>query len=259
MVVKEGTVLREGHLAIFAALGITEVKVYQIPTVGILSTGNEIVPHSTKELKIGEIRDINSLALGAIANKFGAEVIQGGIVRDNYTEILNKASQLLDRVDILLLSGGSSVGTLDFTERVIKTLSPEDTLVEGIAVKPGKPTIISKLGNKVIWGLPGHPVSAMMIFSYFGKQLLSLLSGSKELKLEKIRAAKLNRNIPSNAGRSDLVMIKVEEDETSLIANPLFGKSSIVRILSDSDGYIEVPLNKEGLEAGEIVDVILWD
>jgi len=259
VVLKKGSVLKEAELGVLAALGLTEVTVYEKPVVGILSTGNELVPSFKKELKYGEIRDINSITLASIAKKYGAKVVQGGIASDNLEEMLEKARGLLEEVDVLLLSGGSSVGTLDFTSQVIKTLGQEKLLVEGISVKPGKPTLFSKKGHKAIWGLPGHPVSAMMIFSYFGERLIRLLGGYEDCKIKTVCKALLTRNIPSSAGRTDWVRVKVVYDSGKYLAAPVFGKSGLIKTLVDSNGYIEVPTSKEGLEAGSWVEVMLWN
>jgi molybdopterin molybdotransferase len=258
LILKKGTVLKEAELGALAALGINNVTVYEKPVVGILSTGNELVSNTEKELKNGQIRDINSITLASIAKKYGAKVLLGGIASDDFDEILNKASNLLDKVDVLLLSGGSSVGTLDFTSQVVKKLTGGNLLVEGISVKPGKPTIFAKKDNKAVWGLPGHPVSAMMIFNYFGEILLNILSGSRELKFKKICKALLTRNIPSSAGRTDWIRVRLTKDTNNYQATPVFGKSGLITTLIETQGYIEIPPQKEGLETGTWVDVILW-
>ena len=138
-VLNKGSILKEGEIGSLAALGINQVPVYRKPVVGIISTGNELVPSHTKNLEDGQIRDINSIILSSMAQNFGAEVISGGIASDNLNSILESAQKLLPQVDALLLSGGSSVGTLDFTAQVLQELGDE-ILVEGIAIKPGKPT-----------------------------------------------------------------------------------------------------------------------
>lgn len=258
LVLEKGTSLNEAAIGVLAALGIKEVKTFQRPVVGILSTGNELVPYQQEKLELGQIRDINSITLASIAQKCGAEVIQGGIISDNLDQILIKAQELLDKVDILLLSGGSSVGTLDFTSQVVKELGEGELLVEGISVKPGKPTLFSKKGTKAIWGLPGHPVSAMMIFHFFGKRMLNLLAGVKENKITPKCKAFLSRNVPSSAGRTDWVRVKLTYDGEKYLASPIFAKSGLIKTLSDSHGFIEISAAKEGLEAGSWVEVILW-
>lgn len=258
LVLKKGLVLKEAELGSLAALGINTVPVYQKPVVGIISTGNELVLSEVEKLEPGQIRDINSITLACIARKLGAQVIQGGIAIDNFEGILEKAKKLLPEVDILLLSGGSSVGTLDFTAQVLDKLSEGNILVEGIAIKPGKPTLLAKKANKAIWGLPGHPISAMMIFNYFGEILLDVLLGVTELKGKKTCKALLTRNIASSAGRTDWVRVKIEPGENGFKATPVFGKSGLITTLVGTQGYIEIPPHKEGLESGNIVEVIFW-
>ncbi|MGI6225067.1 MAG: molybdopterin molybdotransferase MoeA [Peptococcales bacterium] len=258
LVLPKGIILKEGELGSVAALGINTVSVYQKPIVGIISTGNELVSSEVKKIELGQIRDINSITLASIAKKLGAQVIFGGIAIDNYESIFEKANSLLPKVDILLLSGGSSVGTLDFTAQVLDKLSDGNILVEGIAIKPGKPTLLAKKGQKAIWGLPGHPVSAMMIFNYFGEILMDCLLGVTELKGRKTCKALLTRNIASSAGRTDWVRVRVEKGENGFRATPVFGKSGLITTLVGTQGYIEIPPNKEGLESGSIVEVIFW-
>ncbi|KJS80235.1 MAG: hypothetical protein JM58_18910 [Peptococcaceae bacterium BICA1-8] len=257
-VISKGTVLKEAELGSLAALGINSVLVYKKPVVGIISTGNELVSRQVGELQKGQIRDINTILLSSIAKRLGADVFECGITIDNYDQIFEEASRLLPEVDILLLSGGSSVGTLDFTAQVLEKLSNKNVLVEGIAIKPGKPTLLAKVNNKAILGLPGHPVSAMMIFSYFGEILIDILSGSKDIKVKKICTALLTRNIPSSAGRTDWVRVKLEFDQNSYKATPVFGKSGLITTLIGTQGYIEIPPHKEGLEGGSTVDVVFW-
>ncbi|KJS21453.1 MAG: molybdenum cofactor biosynthesis protein [Clostridiaceae bacterium BRH_c20a] len=256
--ISKGVVLKEAELGSLAALGINSVSVFKKPVVGIISTGNELVPRNTGELQKGQIRDINTIILSSIAKKLGADVIEYGITNDKYDQIYEKASRLLPEVDILLLSGGSSVGTLDFTSQVLEKLSNKNVLVEGIAIKPGKPTLLAKIKNKAILGLPGHPVSAMMIFSYFGEILIDILRGSKDIKVKKICTALLTRNIPSSAGRTDWVRVKLEFDNNSYKATPVFGKSGLITTLIGTQGYIEIPPHKEGLEGGSTVEVVFW-
>ncbi|NLT96145.1 MAG: molybdopterin molybdotransferase MoeA [Clostridia bacterium] len=258
LVLPKGTVLKEAELGSLAALGINKVPVYGKPVVGIISTGNELVSFDTEKLENGQIRDINSIILSAMAQKFGAQVILGGIRSDDFNSILSGAQNLLSQVDILLLSGGSSVGTLDFTAQVLRELSDE-ILVEGIAVKPGKPTILAKKGNKAIWGLPGHPVSCMMIFGYFGEILMDVLKGNREMKIKKTCKGILTRNIPSSAGRTELVRVRVEQAQEGLKVTPVFGKSGLITTLIGTQGFIEIPPFKEGLENGSIVEVVLWN
>lgn len=254
-------VLRRGHrlepqdLGILAAVGVSRVKVFARPVVGILSTGDEIVPPDTKELQPGEIRDINTIALGASLQSMGAEVIYGGIVKDDYEEYVGRARALFEKVDMLIMSGGSSVGTRDFTVQVMEALGQPGILVHGISIKPGKPTILAKAGEKPVIGLPGHPVSALIIFDLFVRRIVNRLYDRTPHPFDPRIRARLSRNLPSAVGRSDYVRVRLEKRDGEVWAVPVFGKSGLISTLTESHGVIEIPAPKEGLLQGEWVDV----
>jgi molybdopterin molybdotransferase len=258
LVISKGRKLRPQDLGVLSAIGKTEVMVYPKPVVGILSTGDEIVPPDKARLLPGEIRDINSVSIGAAAKQFGAEVIYGGIVKDEYEEFLRRAAELYDQVDFLLLSGGSSVGTRDFSVQVLETLGQPGVLVHGVSIKPGKPTIIAKAGEKPVMGLPGHPASALIIFHLFAVPILERLSGINKEKTDMRVEARISRNIPSAVGRSDFIRVKLEERADGLWAVPVFGKSGLISTMVESDGMVEIAANKEGILEGEIVKVYLF-
>ena len=254
-----GTCLRAPELGVLASLGITRVKVYRAPVIGLFSTGDELVPCETRELPPGRIRDSNAIALAYLAHQAGAEVIHGGILNDSYPVFLEKTRALLPRVDCLVLSGGSSVGTRDFTAQVMRELGEPGLLVEGISIQPGKPTLLASCGGKPVLGLPGHPVSALLIFSLFGIAILNRLTGRARRRYQHTVKAVLARNIASRAGRIDYVRVKLAEDGTGLKAIPVFGRSGMLRTLAEADGLIAVPAEKEGLLQGESVEVLLWE
>lgn len=254
----KGSRLRPQDLGVLAAIGVTEVAVYPVPVVGILSTGDEIVPPEKSELSPGEIRDINSIMIGSRLEQLGAKVIYGGIVQDEYGEFLARAKALFEKVDLLLLSGGSSVGTRDFTVQVLGALGEPGVLVHGVATKPGKPTIIGKSQGKPVMGLPGHPVSALIMFDLIGVPILRRLQGESKDVLDKRIRANLSRNVPSAVGRSDYIRVRLEEREDELWAVPVFGKSGLVTTLVESDGIVEISANKEGILEGEQVKIKLF-
>lgn len=259
LIIRAGTILNESSLGVLASMGKTNVLCYEKPLVGIISTGDELVPYDKKELKDGQIRDINSLTIESIAKKLGADVIRGGIISDDLDALKNKSKELFQKVDMLIFSGGSSVGTLDYTKQVIDSLGVDKFLFEGVSVKPGKPTLLAQKGNKVIWGLPGHPVSAMMIFKYFGEKLINILKGSKEEEHKPKISAILTRNVRSHPGRTDWVRVKLKYEDNKCYATPVFGKSGIMKTLLESQGYVEIKPEKEGLLSGTLVDVVIWD
>lgn len=258
LVMAAGHRLRPQDLGVLAAIGKTKVSVHPRPIIAILSTGDEIVPSDRQELAPGEIRDINSVTIGAAARACGAEVIEGGIVRDDFDAFFTRAQELFQQADLLLLSGGSSVGTRDYTEQVMQSLGDPGVLVHGVSVKPGKPTILAKAGVKPIMGLPGHPASALIIFHLFAAPLIARLEGVLPSHLDKRIMARISRNIPSAVGRSDYVRVKLEKRGEEWWAQPVFGKSGLISTLVKSDGMVEIAANKEGIMEGEFVHVHLF-
>lgn len=258
LVMAAGQRLRPQDLGVLSAIGITTVRVYPRPVVAILSTGDEIVSPDKKELAPGEVRDINSITIGAAASQCGAEVIYGGIVADDYEAFAAKANELFNQADLLLLSGGSSVGTRDYTEQVMQSLGNPGVLVHGVAIKPGKPTIVAKAGEKPVMGLPGHPASALIIFHLFVVPLLQKLQGQAPAQIDQRIRARISRNIPSAVGRSDYIRVKLEERVDGLWAVPVFGKSGLISTLVRSDGMVEIEANKEGIIEGDMVQVHLF-
>jgi molybdopterin molybdotransferase len=259
IVLAQGKRLRSGETGLLASLGITDIKVVKQPVVGVLSTGSELVPIETPDLPPGKVRDTNSIALMSLCNRLGARTVCGGIVGDSYDQFLSGIKVLLERSDMVVLSGGSSVGTRDYTHSVLKELGMGRLLLEGLAVQPGKPTLLTKVDNKPILGLPGHPVSALNIFSFLGRAILERLSGAGADLPRPYVGAKLARNIPSHPGRTDIVRVSLNSTEAGMTANPVFGRSGLLRTLSEADGVIWIPATSDGLIAGEEVQVYLWE
>ncbi|MET3288980.1 UNVERIFIED_CONTAM: molybdopterin molybdotransferase [Brevibacillus sp. OAP136] len=257
-VLAAGRKLRPQELGVLAAIGKTTVWVYPRPIVGILSTGDEVVPCEKQTLAAGEIRDINSMTVGAAAMQAGAEVVYGGIVADELETFAIRAKELYDKVDFLILSGGSSVGTRDYSVQVLESLGSPGILVHGVSIKPGKPTILAKANGKPVMGLPGHPASALIIFHLFAGPIIEKLQGRKHESTDKRLTAKLSRNVPSAVGRTDYVRVGLEEREDGLWAVPVFGKSGLITTLVDSDGMVEIPASKEGILEGEFVKVHMF-
>lgn len=252
-----GRSIRAAEIGLLAALGIQELKVTRRPVVGILATGNEIVPYGTPELKPGQVRDCNTLAVGDMAKKLGAEVVFGGILEDDYPIFMRELENMLRKVDFLVLSGGSSVGTRDYTWRVLDSLSNGHFLAAGLAVQPGKPTLLVDCRGKPILGLPGHPVSALNIFNILGTAIIQRLQGLDEHLFSPTVRAILTRNIPSSIGRTDYVRVRLEDRSGLVEAIPVFGRSSLLHTLAEAHGVITIPAGSEGLRAGVEVDVQL--
>lgn len=255
VVLSAGTTLRSQDIGILAALGIDQVKV-RIPLVmAVVSTGDEIVEITDSPVG-AQVRDVNAYVIVAEAQRMGLNAYRVGILKDDEERIFAKLDEILDRVDIVVLSGGSSVGMKDNSVDVLNRLGKPGVLVHGIAVKPGKPTLIAKARGKAILGLPGHPASAFTIFRIFGKALVETLTGSQIP--DTIIKAKLLTNVPSNHGREEYVPVTLKNIEDIYYANPLFGKSGMISLLSLADGFIRIPRESEGYDNESWVDVTLY-
>jgi molybdopterin molybdotransferase len=258
LLLQKGTVMRPQELGVLASLGITHVEVYRKVKVGYLSSGDEIVPYQTEKLAAGQVRDINQLTISALIQEQGGEVIYGGIVQDQFEEFYQKAKELYQEVDFLVVSGGSSVGAKDYTTEVIQSLGDPGIFVHGVSVKPGKPTIFGMANDKPILGLPGHPASAVVIFRLFGIQVIKQLRGERSHKQPERVKARISKNIPSTPGRADYIRVRLTEKDGEWWAEPILGKSGLISTLVYSDGLIEIVSEKEGVREGDWVPVILF-
>ena len=254
-----GKCLRPQDLGVLAGLGFCEIPGFRKPKVAILSTGDEIVPVSQKP-NPGQVRDINRYTLGALCRNMGADPIYMGVCSDHFETLREKAEKALLKADALWISGGSSVGTRDFTLNVFETLPDFTLLVHGISLSPGKPTIIGRSGAKPLIGLPGHPASALVVAEVFMTRMIAMLSGDTNAQkgVHTFKQATLSQNIPSSAGREDYVRVKLEKDGERLTAIPLFGKSGLISTLVGADGLVRIDMNTEGLYEGQKIDVMLF-
>jgi molybdopterin molybdotransferase len=257
IILKRGHTLRPQDLGALAAIGVGEVKVVKPPIVSVISTGDEIRPPGER-VKAGEVRDINSYALCGQVIKWGGAPRPTGIVRDRFDELHEAVKSALSKSDLVLISGGSSVGARDHTVEVIRSLGQPGVLVHGLPVKPGKPTIIAAVGEKPIIGLPGHPVSAMVIFELIVRPVISILLGRSEdfggIKVP----ARIARNISSAAGREDFIRVKLERRQGEMWAVPVLGKSGLISTMVESHGLARIPPEKQGVLEGEPVEVELF-
>lgn len=255
-VLDKGTKLRPQELGALASLGITHVEVFRKVKVAYLSSGDEIVPYETKTLAEGQIRDINGLTILGLASEWNVEVVYGGIVKDDFNVFQQKMRELYQEVDCLIVSGGSSVGAKDYTTDVIQSLGDPGVFVHGISIKPGKPTILAVAGGKPVIGLPGHPASALIIFKLFGERIIRQLQGETMVKRPERIVARIVKNIPSAAGRSDYIRVRLFEQDGEWWAEPIIGKSGLITTLVKSDGIVEISSEKEGVSQGDHVPVI---
>ena len=242
-----------------AGLGISDVSVYKRPKVAIISTGDEIVPID-KNPGPGQVRDINSYTLSAFCRRNGGVPTIMGLCRDDFSQLRNLVEKSLDFADTVWISGGSSVGTRDMTLRVLESFDDMELLVHGISISPGKPTIIARIGDRTIFGLPGHAASAMVIAEVFLKEFLFKVLGyrSYDLELNKTLKAVMGRNVESKSGRDDYIRVRIEKDSDKNIAVPVFGKSGLISTLVDAHGLVRIDRNSEGVYLGQDVDVMLF-
>lgn len=289
LVLRAGTVIRPFDIGVMSAIGVTKVAVLKKLKVAVISTGDEIV-HPSQAPGPGQMRDVNTYALSSAASQAGAVPVVLGVSKDDYCSIRALVERGLREADVVVVSGGSSVGTRDMTVKVFTDLGPPGVLVHGVAVRPGKPVIIGICRGRPVFGLPGHPVSALTAFDLFVRFALNIATsrpkwqgpekaseqgtGTRvpaelvELATEAASTlsrwqetwteAYLARNISSAAGRQDHIRVRLEERGGSLVAEPVLGKSGLISVLSRADGEIIVPFDSEGLIEGTLVKVRLF-
>ena len=249
--------LRPQDIGGLLAVGISEIAALRRPKVGILSCGDELVPPEVKPGP-GKVRDINAYTLSALAEKHGAQPVRLGIADDTLDNYRSRAEAGFAATDVLLLSAGSSVSARDYTRDVIDGLGTPGVLQHGLATKPGKPTIIAVCDNKPVIGLPGNPVSALLVARQLLPHLIARFSGQK---LESPRAirARLSLRVASVTGREDWIALRLRYgDDEFPSAEPIFGKSNLIFTLVQADALLRVPLNTGGYDAGSLVDALLF-
>ncbi len=252
---KEGYRLRPQDIGILAGIGKINIKVFKRPRVAIISTGNEIIP-AQNEPQIGEIRDINLYTLGACVEEADGIPIYKGIIKDEVDLLEQEIRKTIkkDKVELVIVSGGSSMGTRDITLEVLNKLGKPGVLIHGVSVRPGKPTVIAIANDKPIFGLPGHPVSAMIIFNLFVRPLISWLQGGDyNYDSPKEVEAELTCNVVSDSGREDYIRVFLYKEKGKFYAEPVWGKSGLISTMVRASGLIKIGLNIEGIEKGSKV------
>jgi len=249
------TRIRPQEAGLLAACGRTEITVFKRPLVGIISTGDEVVPVN-RVPGDGQIRDINTHTLSGQVLAAGGVPIVFGIVRDSRDDLMEKCRSALQITDMVMISGGSSVGARDFTVEVLDALPDTDILVHGISISPGKPTILARSGHKPFWGLPGHAVSAMVVFAVVVRPFLDRLCGLPAAVRQFGVQAVLSRNIASAQGRVDYVRVRLSDRDGLVMAEPILGKSGLIHTMIKADGLIAIGMNTEGLDEGTVVAVM---
>ncbi|NFI83055.1 molybdopterin molybdotransferase MoeA [Clostridium botulinum] len=252
VIIKKGERLRPYEIGVLSSLGITKVPVCRNPKVAIISTGDEIVDPN-KEPNLGEVRDINSYLLQASIIEDGGIPINYGIIRDDFNLLKNTVEKAIEDTDIVLISGGSSVGKKDVTIDVINSLGDPGVFVHGIAIKPGKPTIIGNVKDKIVFGLPGHPLSAAVVYKVIVKYYIDKIAGVKEKVFPIV--CKFNINYHSAKGREEYLPVTLNWQENEIIASPIFSKSGLISGFSKAYGFIKIDKNLEGIKKDEKVFV----
>ena len=261
VVVPAGRRLRAAEVGALSAIGVTTVEVFARPRVAVLSTGDEVVPAGLQPA-LGQVRDVNAATIAAAIVGAGGIPVACGIAPDDEEAMFEAASLALETADALVLSAGSSVSVRDLTARVVDRLGPPGVLVHGIAIKPGKPTVLAMCAGKPVIGLPGNPASALVVAWRILAPLVRALGGETGVG-EDTRGqcevdAVLTLDVPSRPGREDYVAARLaRDDDGTLHATPLFGKSNLIFTLVRADGLIVIPLDRAGERAGSTVRVIV--
>ena len=255
VVLEAGHTLRPQDIGGLLAVGVTEVIVARRPRIGIVSQGDEVVPPE-QEPGPGQVRDVNSYTLAALVREVGGVPLNYPIAPDTEAGLDAVVGAAFAEADAVVITAGSSVSYRDLTAGAINRLGPPGVLVHGVAIRPGKPTILALCAGKPVFGLPGNPVSCINIFKVFVIPTIRMMLGARPPRQHIIRA-RLARNIPAGSGRADFVRVRLEEREGELWAVPVFGKSNLIFTLIRSEGVVEVALNSNGIPAGEMVSVVM--
>jgi molybdopterin molybdotransferase len=259
-VITAGQRLRAPEIGGLMALGITRLAVARKPRVGILSSGDEVVAPELEPAP-GQVRDVNAFTLSALVESAGGIPLRGGIIPDRAEALKDAAARVMALNDMVVITAGSSASTRDLTAQVLDEMGKPGVLVHGVNVRPGKPTILAVCDGKPMIGLPGNPVSALVIASLFVVPVIEKLLGLRQSPVRPSVPAKLTLNIASQAGREDWVAVRFLPGEQTpggtVLAEPVFGKSNLIFTLARADGLVRIPPDATGLDQGEIVQVFL--
>lgn len=256
--IEAGTRLKPQHIGLLAALGVTKPKVVKKPKVAVLSTGNELVEVGHKP-KLNQMVDVNRLILSSMCLEIGAEPLDLGIAQDSINEIDAKIRIGVERADAIITTGGTSVGCADLVPEAVNQIGTPGVVVHGIAMRPGMPTALAVLAEKPIFVLSGNPVAAMIGFEVFARPILHKLLGVRNDLRPSVRA-KLTRRVPSALGRQVFLRVCVFEREGELLAEPVRIKGSgVLTTMTEANGYVIIPKEREGIDENETVQVYLFD
>jgi len=258
VVLVKGMVLSSHQIGVLAAVGLAKVEVYRRPRVAIFSTGAEVIEPG-KILEEGKIFDINAHALSAAVVECGGEPLNMGIVQDATEQMKTALKKALNTADVVITSGGVSVGPTDIIPKVLDTLGKPGVIVYGIAIRPGKPTTIAIINNKPVFSLPGHPASALLIFHRFVRSVIACMTGGREEQPLTVEAMTSERLFPSR-GRRTYVTVTLKRDKSGkIVASPVpTGLSGAITTLSKADGFIVIHESQQFIEKGQMVKVELF-
>lgn len=256
-VIPAGTLIRPAEIGGMMALGVREIEVAARPKVAIISSGDEVVPPES-EIGPGKVRDINSYTLQALVQQAGGSPILYGIAPDQRDEMERIVRQAHAECDLVVVTAGSSASARDLTALVIDDLGEPGVLVHGVNVRPGKPTILGVCDGKPVIGLPGNPVSALVIAGLFVVPVIKATLGIAAGEIQPGVEARLKVNLSSQAGREDWVAVRLVEEDGQMVADPVFGKSNLIFTLARANGLVKIPADANGLGAGQQVPVLLF-
>ena len=256
-VLKAGQVLGASEIGVLAALGLTKVEVFKVPVIGVLSTGAEVTELG-KELPAGKIYDINAYSLSTAVRESGGIPVYLGVVPDDRAELRKTLEHALVSADMVITSGGVSVGPKDLTPQIVNSLGKPGVIISGIAVKPGKPTTIALVGKKPVFSLPGHPTSALLLFHLLARPVIQRMSGRSATEVKTVKALTATRMF-SAKGRRTFVMVTLKRDKLNrFLAEPVAtGASGAITTLAKADGFVEIPENQQFIDADEEITVAL--
>lgn len=246
-----GILLSHDKIGVLAALGMGEINVYKKPEVAVISTGNELIEFD-EHLEYGKIYDINSQTIANAVKSCGCAPIYSGIVKDDYNQLKNSIEQHLD-VDVIITSGGTSAGAGDVLRSVLDDIG--EVFVHGVAVKPGKPTIIGMINDKPIFGLPGYPAAALIVFHVLVAPYLRKMASGSDIRRPDILKLKISRRYHSTRGRHQYVLVNIDGDT----AHPILKDSGAITAIAEANGYFEIPKNVEIIMEGSEIEVVLLE
>jgi molybdopterin molybdotransferase len=258
-VIKAGTRLKPPLLGLLAALGIAEVKVFDMPKIAILATGNELVNIGDEPQK-DQIFEVNRMIISALCRELGIEPLDLGIAKDKIGEIAKKLKRGLEKADAVITTGGTSVGASDLVPEAVNKTGKPGVIVHGIAMRPAMPTALAIVNGKPIIILSGNPVAAMIGFEVFARPLIFRMQGLKQEEYRPVAKAKMTSRVSTVLGRKTFVRVRVFQQREEFFAEPISARGSgIISTMTKANGYVIVPENREGLEEKESVLVHLFD